>query len=146
MHDETDEPPVIEASQRKLTNNERILVALFLGVAAILGVSHSLSAVSKKSEVDAIREEMQVLADAGQPEAFLWVSKNVDARDVHYAEKLKAAAETGHPESVYRYALFLGFRSQPLERDAWMRKAAEVGYPQAVTIMHNKRTSPGSQQ
>lgn len=110
MHDETDEPPVIEASQRKLTNNERILVALFLGVAAILGVSHSLSAVSKKSEVDAIREEMQVLADAGQPEAFLWVSKNVDARDVHYAEKLKAAAETGHPESMYRYALFLGFK------------------------------------
>lgn len=137
MQDDTDVPPAVEAPKPKISKNERFLLILFVVGCLISAVLHTFTAVLHKSEVDEIRDEMQVLADAGQPEAILWVLRNGNPSDKNLADELQLAAETGHPESMYRYALFLGYRHQPLEKAVWMKKAAAVGYPQAVSIMHS---------
>lgn len=146
MKNETDIAPAAEDKKPKLSKNERFFAILFVAGGLILAASHTSTAVLKKLQVDEIRDEMQGLADAGKPEAILWVLKNVDSSEVNLAERLKTAAETGHPESMYRYALFLGFRRQLAERDTWMRKAAAVGYPQAVTIIHEMPVPVGLSQ
>lgn len=136
MQDETEVAAAVDAPKPKMSKNERLLAVLFVVGCLIMAASHTFTAVLQKSEVDEIRDEMKVLADAGQPEAILWVLKNTDSSETKLDEQLRVAAETGHPESMYIYALFLGFRSQPVEREIWMKKAAAVGYPKAVTIMH----------
>lgn len=139
MHDESDAPPIeVKESPKKLSQNERIMAAMLLAAMFALCCATSLTAISTEHETDSIRPEMQALAEEGKPEAVLWVGEHSTTPDISFGDKLQAAAETGHPESMYRYALFMGYRGQPDEKQAWMQKAADAGYPQAVLIMHNK--------
>lgn len=141
MHDQTDLPPAMaqDTGPRKLSRNEKVMAAMLLAAIVALGVASSLRAISSNQEVESIRPEMEALADRGEPEAVLWVAEHSIEPDVSLGEKLKAAAETGHPESMYRFALFLGYRNLPDDKYTWMQKAADTGYPQAVLIMHNRK-------
>lgn len=137
MHDETP-AKTQEAAPRKLSRNERIMAGMLLAAIIALGAASGMTASTSDREAELIRPEMKALADKGKPEAVLWVAEHSNTPDVDLGEKLKAAAETGHPESMYRYALFLGYRNLADDKYTWMQRAADVGYPQAVLVMHNR--------
>lgn len=85
---------------------------------------------------DVIEPQMAQLVAQGKPEAVLWMIKH----DKSFYEKeaarnfpaLRAAAETGHPESMYAYARVLQYLHDDAGAKVFMARAKDAGFPAAL--------------
>lgn len=82
---------------------------------------------------DVLRPQMTQLAAQGKPEAVAWMVMNDSAfrSDTHF-EALKAAAETGDPQSMFIYGQVLKYQKNEQGAHDYIVRAAAEGYPDAV--------------
>lgn len=116
----------------KLTKGEKFGL-IGLGVLALLMYSAKfVQSYIDQQLIDEIKPQMQVLADQGKPEAVIWIAKNNKVDDQAVYDKIKLAAEQGHIESMYLYGKYLGYKKDADGSEAWIKKAAAEGFPEAV--------------
>lgn len=141
MFDEPDSP-VLAAADTKgnhaMTVASSAKVICVLALIAIWCAATSYCAYKKVSEMELIRPQMLALAEQGRPEAVLWLMDHPGKGDVQKLDALRAAAETAHPESMYRYSVSLAYAGSHEESYLWLRKSAEQGFPAAVIALHKK--------
>lgn len=86
--------------------------------------------------VDEMRPVMKKLADEGKPAAVVWMFKH-DYEGAKFSgfEALADAALTGDPESMWAYGVVQIDLGRIAVAEAWIAKAADAGYPDAVKYM-----------
>ncbi|MGP5477566.1 hypothetical protein [Pseudomonas helleri] len=127
-------PVLIDPSKKKG-------IFVFLSLAAVVTVftlkgddiiSHFVAAHNR----DILLPQMAQLAARGKPEAVAWMVMNDPAfrSDMHF-DALKAAAETGNPQSMYLYAQILKYQKNEQGAHDYIVRAAAEGYPDAVLAL-----------
>jgi hypothetical protein len=82
---------------------------------------------------DVLRPQMAKLAAQGKPEAVAWMVINDPTfRADGNFDSLKAAAETGNPQSMFLYAQVLKYQKDEQGAYGYIIRAAAEGYPEAV--------------
>lgn len=124
-------PVLIDPSKKKGIFVFLALVAV-AAVFALKGddvISHFVTAHNR----DVLRPQMAQLAAQGKPEAVAWMVMNDPAfrSDTHF-DALKAAAETGNPQSMFLYAQVLKYQKNEQGAHDYIVRAAAEGYPDAV--------------
>lgn len=92
-------------------------------------ISHFVNAHNR----EVLRPQMAQLAVQGKPEAVTWMVLNDPAfrSDTNF-NSLKAAAETGNPQSMFLYAQVLKYQKNEKGAHDYIVRAAAEGYPDAV--------------
>jgi TPR repeat protein len=126
--------------KKKVTKAEWALLA-FLGLIFTLAVSTSkIKEYVASEQRDLIKSDMVALAGQGKPDAYLWVMQYVpEMRSPNDVERLKAFAEQGHPESMYRYSNYLHYKKDEDASLAMLQKAADAGNPSAVMALYERK-------
>ena len=130
-------PVLIDPSKKK-----GIFISLAVVVALVVFSLKSNEIVSHfvdSHNRDMLHSQMSQLAAEGKPDAVVWMIKNdSDFRsDTSYAA-LRAAAESGHPESMFLYSRVLKYQNNDKGAQEYVARAAAEGYPDAVLAVANK--------
>ncbi|RMR16838.1 hypothetical protein ALP90_200075 [Pseudomonas amygdali pv. ulmi] len=85
---------------------------------------------------DVLHPQMAQLAAQGKSDAVVWMMLNDPAfRSDSNFEILKAAAETGNPQSMFLYSNVLKYQKNEQGAAEYMARAAAEGYPDAVLAL-----------
>lgn len=111
-----------------------VAVTIFFGIIINLPpnspFSNWLQEKSREEKVELIGQRMSVMADAGRPEAVIWMARHYP--DVPERRKaLESLASSGHGEALVLLAVLTG-RTDPAQARRFIAKAAEAGNPEAV--------------
>jgi hypothetical protein len=124
-------PVLIDPSKRK-----GIFVCLALIMATVvfaLKLDDIISHFVTSHNREVLRPQMAQLAAQGKPEAVAWMVLNdPDFRSDTNFNALKAAAETGSPQSMFLYAQIMQYQKNEKSAQDYLARAAAEGYPDAV--------------
>ncbi|MBA1306176.1 hypothetical protein [Stutzerimonas stutzeri] len=123
-------------SQRPRKQQIAVIVAVTIFFGMIINLppnspfSDWLQEKSREEKVELIGQRMSVMADAGRPEAVIWMARHFP--DVPERRKaLESLASSGHGEALLLLAVLTG-RTDPAKAQRFIAKAAEAGNPEAV--------------
>lgn len=127
-------PVAIDPSKRKGLLIFAVVVA-FLLVFSLKG-NDIAQFFANNHDRDMLEPQMPQLVAQGKPEAVLWMMKhNQSFYEKELASNfpaLRAAAETGHPESMYAYARVLQYLHDDAGANVFMARAKDAGFPAAL--------------
>ena len=114
------------------------IALLGVGGGVWLGLSESSPLVTElaKERAEFNRAQygpkMKLLADAGHPDAIIWVANHYPADDIH---ALTMLAESGNGEALFD--LSKRYESDaPLKARQLLERSADAGYFKAVAVLH----------
>ena len=114
------------------------IALLGVGGGVWLGLSESSPLVTElaKERAEFNRAQygpkMKLLADAGHPDAIIWVANHYPADDIH---PLTMLAESGNREALFD--LSKRYESDaPLKARQLLQRSADAGYFKAVAVLH----------
>lgn len=127
--------------KKKITKPEWALLALLAIIFLISACGPKITEYLNDWQRSLIKSQMVALAEQGKPDAVLWVMQYVpESRSPKDLEHLKAFAEHGHAESMYRYSNYLFYSKDEAAGLAMLQKAADAGNPNAVRALHERNS------
>lgn len=128
------------AMKKKITKSEWAMLVFLVAIFLISACGPKITEYLNDWQRSLIKPQMIALAEEGKPDAVLWVMQYVpESRSTKDLEHLKAFAEQGHAESMFRYSNYL-FRSKDEAAGlAMLQKAADAGNPNAVRALHERK-------
>ena len=134
----TQRPDLQPIKARKIGRQELIgaacIGALFMTGVLVLG-SQAVKATGDWWKQDSLSDRMAQLAVDGKPEAIDWMILHGSSPDRELlVPSLKAAADEGHAQSMYLYGAWLSQHKDMTGARAYLSRAAEAGYPDALLV------------
>lgn len=124
-------PILIDPSKKK-----QLFLLLVLAVCTVVFALKGYDIIDyyvTKHNREVLRPQMAQLAAQGKPQAIAWMVTNDPAFIAgDKFDALKAAAESGDPQSMFLYAQVLKYRNDENGAREYINKAAAEGYPKAV--------------
>lgn len=87
----------------------------------------------RSSERDKLKAKMLPLAQAGNDVAALWLARNVKGEQY----RIEALAAKNIPEALYLQGILLRHEGHAAEGDEMIKKAANLGYADAILRVEN---------